>query len=169
MMGRSKPVIAPLSTEAQKLFDAIRARGYTPHERDDPHDLRDAVHEAHHALFCGLKKLWTRDNIHDAIMRKAKRDASRLLRSTEMLVRYELYARAVEWTICERYGIEYEVEHWADITWWESIKNMNIKLPDVEQIIEAIKVAKGMRFTERYVDDVVALVNAKAVRRRRAS
>lgn len=165
--------LKPLSAEAQVLYDAIRAKGYEPHRlhssEDNLADLRDASHEAHHALYCGLRKPWTRDNIHEAILRRAKRDASGLYRSTELLVQYELHARAVEWTVCERYGIEYDVEHWADIMWWETIKNMNIRLPDVEQIIDAIKIAKGMKRIERYADEVVLLATVKSTKRRRAS
>lgn len=167
-MSRKKP-IAPLGADAQKLYDAIRAKGYAPHDLGDGDDLRDAAHEAHHALYCGLRKPWTRDNIHEALLRRAKRDASGLYRSTELFVQYELHARAVEWTVCERYGVEYDVEHWADTMWWETIKNMNIRLPDVEQIIGAIKIAKGMKRIERYVDDVITLATAKPAKRRRAS
>lgn len=159
-MGYPKLVLAPLSPEAQKLYDAICARGYAPHGKG-PADLRDAAHEAHHALSVGLRKPWDRERIHQAILRRAKRDAGVLIRSTELLVRYELHARAVEWTICERYGIEYELERWADITWWETAKNMNIHLPPLDQIAEAIKSVKGSRRIECFANDVARLATAK--------
>lgn len=63
MKDREPLVLAPLSPEAQKLYDAIRAKGYEPHGLDEPADLRDAAHEAHHALFCNLRSPWTRDRI----------------------------------------------------------------------------------------------------------
>ncbi len=138
-----------MNAKAKKLLGAIQKRGC------DARDLRDAAHEAHHALFVRLRGSWDRERIHEALVRRARRESKLYLNET--LVRYELYARAVEWTVCERFKLPYEVEHWVDIMWWETLKHMNIKLPEVNEIAEAIKIAKGQWSTSRYADAVIAL------------
>ena len=158
MMGWPKLVIAPLTDDAKKLYDAIRAKGYAGHEVGDPEDLRDAAHEAHHALYCNLKGPWGRERIHQALVRRANK--LRRLANGE-LVAYELDARAVEWNVCERFGIDYEVERWADITWLETVKNMRIQLPAVSWIVEQITARKARKRTLEFVDAVLALPDAK--------
>lgn len=155
MIFRERQDLAPLAPAAKQLYDAIRAKGYTPHGVSE--DLRDAAHEAHHALFCRLRKPWTRDRIHDALCKQANR--LRRLRNGE-LVSYELDARAVEWIICEQHGIEHSVSSWAEMTWWETSKNMNIMLPGVEWIAENVTKRKELTRIKDFAANVQALVKA---------
>lgn len=134
---------------AVDLTLAIQAKG------SDATSLRDAAHEAHHALYAGLKPKWTRDRIHAAIMKKARVLGRRML-NTQLVV-MELDARAVEWIVCERFGVEYEPEKWADITWWETIKNMRIELPEEPWILDRMKECKELDRVKRYADAVIAL------------
>lgn len=163
IMGQPKLVIEPLSSKAQALYDAICAKGYAPHELGGAADLRDAAHEAHHALFCNLKKPWTRDNIHASLVRRANK--LRQLANGE-LVAYELDARAVEWNVCELFNVAYDVERWADITWWETAKNMRITLPKLEWLVEQITARKVRPRTQKFVDAVLALAPAENGARR---
>lgn len=135
------------ASKAKRLLEVIRANGC------DALDLRDAAHEAHHALFTRLKPKWTRDRIHEALVKLAGRD--RTSRST--LVAYELDARAVEWLVCDRYGIEYDAPKWADTMWWETTKNMNITLPSDAWILEAMKIRTQLPSIAKHVDNVIAL------------
>lgn len=135
---------------ATKLIEIIRARG------SDAEDLRDAAHEAHHALDTGLERKWTRDNIHAAIMRKAGPGR----RALTELVSFEFDARAVEWIICERFGVLYEPAKWADITFWETVKNMQIQLPTDDTIEKAMRDRKELPVIQGYADRVEALLQS---------
>lgn len=157
-----------MTIDVDKLLAAIRARGC------DAKDLRDGAHEAHHAIFVGLKKPWTRDNIHEALIKRARRGRVQALRLgvNELLVRYELEARAVEWIVCERAGVEYDLDKWSHIMWMETMKNMNILLPQGDEIADAIKIAKQRPLIERAARHVIALAAEPvrtAVRRRRTA
>lgn len=139
-----------------QILRYVQARG------SDARDLRDATHEAHHAIASGCRKPWTRDNIHAAVLRAARGDRiTRLLggSTNEALVKYELEARAVEWIICERAGLEYDLPKWADVMWWETFKNMNIRLPDVDDVAKAIKLAKERPSIVRAADRVAELAD----------
>lgn len=80
-------------TRAEALIAAVRAKG------SDARDLRDAAHEAHHALTAGAKR-WTRSSIDRAIKRKVKRIGDR--------VNEEILARAVEQIVCTELGVKCE-------------------------------------------------------------
>lgn len=137
---------------ADGLLAAIRSHGVISN------DIRDASHEAHHALTCGLRKPWTRDNVHAAVLRVARR-------APMALVDAELTARAVEATVCKRLGVEYDVAKWANTMWWETAKNMHISLP-VDFAEQAISSRIGTRAIEAHADAVFAIaIKAKRVRR----
>lgn len=53
----------PKCIRATNLVNTIQAKG------SDAMDARDAAHEACHALMWGVKKKWTRDNIHAVLIR----------------------------------------------------------------------------------------------------
>lgn len=72
------------------LIEAIRARG------SDATDLRDAAHEAHHALATGMRGRWTRKQIDRAVQKKGRVWA----------VRDEALARAVEQIVCKEVGVK---------------------------------------------------------------
>lgn len=90
-------MIAPANVIA-----AVRRRGSTAA------DLRDAAHEACHALESDLRGKWTRERIHAKLTRGAF--------SGMFLVESEIKARAVEQIVCKRLGVEIEApEEWARV------------------------------------------------------
>lgn len=95
---------------AEDLLNLLRERGICSDS------LRDAVHEASHAVECGCPddKWGDRKAIHAAVCRRHPRPSDQ--------VREEVEARATEWEACERYGIDYDVENWAFIASMEAIK-----------------------------------------------
>lgn len=126
---------------AEKIIKAIRARG------SDATDLRDAAHEAHHALDAKAKK-WDRESIHRALMRRHR---CALLRS-------EVMARAVEQIVCTRLGVDPkgDVEKWALVACLESIK---YGLPHTDPSTFAAMVCREMSGAEAIAasDAVIAL------------
>lgn len=94
--------------------------------RDSEESLRFAAHEAAHAIDLRLPrstrlKLWTSDEIHDALSR---------LHSKADVVRAEIRARAGEWLVCEALGLDYDHRQWALISVVESCSNeLGAKLP----------------------------------------
>lgn len=92
---------------AASVIAAIRVCG------SDATDLRDAAHEAHHALSAGVVGKWDRERIHRAVVR--------LGRSGE--VRDELMARAVEQLVCAHFRVKIDpVSRWAFVSAMEAIK-----------------------------------------------
>ena len=79
-------------TPADRIIAAVRARGSEPIGTG----LRDAAHEAFHALSVGAKT-WDRETVHRALTRKHKR---------AHLWLHEMQARAVEQAVCEALGEE---------------------------------------------------------------
>ena len=80
----------------------------------DATDLRDAAHEACHALDCDAER-WDRDSVHDAVWRKYELAGDRL--------RAEAFARAVERLVCECAGVPYDRDQWMLMAAMETIKN----------------------------------------------
>lgn len=148
----SSLVLTPEAQEkaerAKKLVEVIRARGV---QTDDP---RFAVHEAHHALYTKLTKPWTSDNIHAALMKKAGRGRG----GQSRLVAFELDARAVEWVICDWLGTPYDLDKWADIVFWETLKNLRIQLPTGSEIADAIKARKDTLPVRLYANSIKGLI-----------
>lgn len=133
---------------ADALLSAIQAKG------SNATTLRDAAHEACHALQWGVKKRWTRDNIH---AKKPKRH--RIF--GDIGVRDEMVARAVEQLVCARMGVDCgTVEHWAQICWMETFKNERISLPTGDWLEKQIKEYMTMASSARLADQVIALGEA---------
>lgn len=78
----------------ERLLTALAAAGVTPHSSGD---VRDAVHEAAHALDWDVPKPWTHDAISDCAPRRASEKFAA-----------ELRARAVEELVCEALSVEIE-------------------------------------------------------------
>lgn len=85
----------------------VQARG------SDATTVRDAAHEACHALDARAKK-WDRDSIHRALARRYRRPVDQVIA--------EVRARAVERLVCERLGLAYDAAHWLHIAWLETFK-----------------------------------------------
>lgn len=104
----------PDSLAAEKLLRAIQARG------SDATDLRDAAHEAHHAIFARVKGRWTRKNIDRALQKLHRSDR----------VGDEMRARAVEQLVCRFLGVDPgTVEKWAGISCLESMQIDKLGIP----------------------------------------
>lgn len=104
------------SMTAEQVVAAIQARG------SDATDLRDAVHEAHHAVVTKLKRPWERERIHQALLRMPRVRKWGL----SMLVMEEIDARAVERLACERFGVPYDAERWAMAAAMETCKTFGV-------------------------------------------
>lgn len=92
---------------ARKVLTEVRRRG------SDAIDLRDASHEASHALEFDLRGKWSRDRVHAAVIKRGR--GSRFL-SGALIVKSEIKARAVEQIVCSRLGVPVEsVEVFAGV------------------------------------------------------
>lgn len=121
-------------TEPVHIINAVRSRG------SDARDLRDAAHEACHAVELNVAVgSWDRDTIHDAIMATiGKRGGDTMMRSLQIarVIRFETTARAVERLTCQRFDID--IGDWADIAFMEAMQGAGIRLPSVDWIREQI-------------------------------
>jgi hypothetical protein len=112
--------------DADLLVSKIRLLG------SDARDLRDAAHEAHHALDAGVPHgKWDRETIHRRLTRG---------RNPGDLLAAELGARAVEQIVCTRLRVECgEIEKWAAVAWMEALKNSGIQLPEPDWIAARVR------------------------------
>lgn len=126
----------------ETLILAIRAHG------SDATNLRDAVHEALHALDAELPKgKWDRQSIHDGVKRMGivKAAAS------------EAMARAVGQIVCQRLGVATKpVEHWALISAMEACGFNEPFFPfDIAE--KAIVTLMSTRRAALWADRIIAL------------
>lgn len=136
-------------TEAS-LIAAIQARG------SDATDLRDAAHEAHHALDAKVRGKWDRESIHRAISR---------LPPYQQL-RAEISARAVEQIVCRDLGVDCDtVEKWAFIAEMEMLKNSRLALPPGADMAKFVRKAMEHPTMRCAADRVLALAVAKSRKR----
>lgn len=84
-----------------------------------PTGVRDAVHEAAHALRMNAGDNWDREYIHSRIMRLDPGG-----RAQE-----ECVARAVEREVCKKLGVEYDLEEYLFISVQEAITWARISMP----------------------------------------
>lgn len=125
-------------TTADDIINAAEEMGA------EPHGLRFIAHELFHMLSCGSKSAHT-DAIHRAVLRK-HRGASLWLE--------EMRARACEWLVCEHFGVDYDVKHWAFIAQMESIKG---GLPHSR---DAIALITSMREDPFVIDTAAKIIRA---------
>ena len=113
---------------ADDLLNMLREKGI------QSDSLRDAVHEASHAVECGCPddKWSDREAIHAAVCRRHPNPAYQ--------AREEVEARATEWEACERYGIDYDVDAWAFMAAMEAVK-CGVSMP-YDAWVEGIQRAK---------------------------
>jgi hypothetical protein len=135
---------------AASLIEAIRSRG------SDARDLRDAAHEAHHAIVAGVRGPWDREVIHRALMRKGKSFAQD----------DEVMARAVEQIVCADLGVDCgDVDTWAFLACMEALKGGNpIGNPDA--VARAIRLTMKTDKARKAADAVMGLAAAPLVRKR---
>jgi len=107
------------------LLAAVRARG------SDARDLRDAAHEACHALDVHLEPPWTRTRIHQAITDIVENEPEH---ERERLVGFELKARAVEHVICVSHDVPHDLTAWSNTMWMETASSLGIFIPRPETL-----------------------------------
>lgn len=112
------------------LLAVVRARG------SNPRGLRDATHEACHALDVRLEPPWTRDRIHRAIEDICDNEPET---RCERLVGFELKARAVEHVICMSNGVPHDLTAWSNTMWMETASSLGIFIPRPETLPGMIK------------------------------
>ncbi len=115
----------------------------------DARDLRDAVHEASHALDCKLRiGYWQRPTIERAMKKMSRGDA----------IASEVEARAVEQIICERLNEPVKpVSHWVLVTCVESLKHQE-KVLTPNQMQFAIEQAMHGNYAKAKAIDILRLV-----------
>ncbi len=139
---------------ATGLLAAIRARG------SDAKTLRDAAHEAHHALVADVRTTWTRDHIHEALIAFCDERPGHLV--TE-----ELDARAVEQLVCQRLGVDCgAVDKWAAVCWFETVKSIGVALPSPAWIADLVRERMQQSAIVAAADRVLALYASRASTRR---
>lgn len=130
---------------ADAVIAAIVSRG------SDAHDLRDAVHEATHALQARCPPPWDRERIDWYL----KRSCSSQDRVTALVDR-EVRARAAEMHACERFGVEYDLEQWSAIACMETGNTLQVWLK-LDVIARRVKALASRQETRRLVDRIVKL------------
>lgn len=141
----------------ETLIAVIRAHG------NDATNLRDAAHEAHHAIEAGVPAgKWDRETIHRYVMKMRQGDAARS----------EIRSRAVEQIVCRRFGVDCgTVEHWAFIACMEAMKYRIPFFQSVETVVDLVTRTMATPEAEAMADAVMALQmpapTAKRVRRAR--
>jgi hypothetical protein len=126
---------------ADALVEAIRRRG------SNPRNLRDAAHEACHALEVGLRQPWQRERIHSALCEKVTGPGGHL--DNASFVAAELRARAVETLVCQAFEVDYDIEGWAAISYVEALLAYGVRLPSVEWVCSGIEQHMDNRETVR--------------------
>lgn len=131
-----------MSITSEQLIAAVRANG------NDARDLRDAAHEAHHALEAKVKRgKWDRETIHCAVM---KMGLGRAIQS-------EIMARAVEQIVCADLCADCgTVEEWAMVACMEALKS-RIQVPGLDWMVARIKAAMVSPEGRKAADAVLAL------------
>lgn len=127
-------------TPAEKIIAAVRAKG------SDARDLRDATHEACPALDAGVQGKWERERIHRKLVRTHR----------DKLLRCEFRARGVEALMCDDFGVHYDLEKWAGITFMETIKTVGARLP-YKDVIKQIEHHHKLPETRAMVDMIKLL------------
>lgn len=88
----------------------------------DADTLRDAAHEACHALDTNVPDgCWDRETVHKHVLETFPSPVEQ--------VSEEVFARAVEWHVCDLMKEEYSPGKWATIAFIETLKNGGISTP----------------------------------------
>lgn len=130
----------PECGRAERITANIRAKGC------DAVNVRDAAHEACHAMAWGLKGKWTRENI-------TRKNPYR--RRPALGVGDEITARAVEALVMQSLGLEYDQDRWVTMMMMETIKFDRIALPSHEWVKEAIVARMGTRTADALATDLI--------------
>lgn len=133
---------------AGKVLAEVRRRG------SDAVDLRDAAHEASHALEFNLRGKWTRDRIHQAVIKRTSR--SSVIRAVS-IIGTEIRARAIEQIVCQRLGVSIErIEVFASVALLEMGCTFGSCPPETE-FISAIRSRMNATNVIAMAERVIAL------------
>lgn len=127
----------------ESVIAAVRSMG------SDACDLRDAAHEAYHAIRGGLRSgRWDRETIHRAVIRLEPAD----------IACHELGARAVEQIVCARIGVDCgTVDSWAHVAWMEAFKSGVLMFPEGSWIADRVRERMTRPRFQRAADEILAL------------
>jgi hypothetical protein len=114
----------------------------------DATSVRDAVHEACHAIMWNLKGEWTRDRIDLKNPYKSRRKAA-------FAVGDEVTARAVEALVMKTLGLEYDQDKWIMMMIMETLKLDGIALPGFDWAKDAITQRMQMPHAIKMADDII--------------
>lgn len=131
---------------AERITANIRAKGC------DAISVRDAVHEACHAIQWGLKGKWTRD----AITKK-----NPYKRQPSWGVRDEITARAVEALVMQTLGLAYDQDHWVLMMIMETLKFDRIALPSFDWAKEAIVARMEVPEIKAMADKIIEMFDVE--------
>lgn len=132
---------------AADIIAAVRACG------SDATDLRDAAHEAHHAIEAGVPAgQWDRETIHAAVMAMGRGKAAAS----------EVMARAVEQIVCADLGVDCgAVEKWSFWACLEAVKS-GTTFPGPTWFANAVRTVMATPSARAAADAVKALVRPPA-------
>lgn len=132
-------------TTTEAFVAAVRARG------SDARDVRDAAHEAFHALHAGVPAgQLDRESIHSALMAMRRGDAAAS----------EVHARAVERLVCEQLGAPYgDPETWVSLALMEAVKS-GVAYPSFQWLRDAIDRVAKTAYAREKAAEVLALAAA---------
>ena len=116
----------------------------------DTNNVRDAAHEASHALEYGVER-WDRRSIDNAVLNDGR----------SFQVRSEVMARAVEQLVCEALGVEHDWPKFMLLACMESIK-VGISLPGPEWLAKAVATAKKGKEAQAMAARILRLDAAEA-------
>jgi hypothetical protein len=142
-------------TDVDAIVHAVQRYG------SDADDLRDAVHEACHALEVDVPRGdWDRETIHDGIMACYRKRSSAITRSFQLaaIIRFEVTARAVERLICAKFDVDIgDPRHWANIACIEAARGVGIKLPSPDWFLEQVEKAEPTDRVQQTITRILAL------------
>lgn len=104
---------------------------YVADKDNEPSDLRDAAHEAHHALSVKLRGSWERERLNRAMEKRGR----------VYLFRSEIESRAVEQLVCDALDVktERDLEGWALVSCMEAIKMSRLDIGPPGRMAEAVR------------------------------
>lgn len=130
--------------KAAAIVAWVRSKG------SDTDDVRDAAHEASHALEFGIKR-WDRLSIDKAALRLRPGTST----ASEVL------ARAVEQLVCEALGVQHDWSHFMLIACMESVK-VGRPIPSVDWLTSAVAHVKKSRDAQEMAARILRCDEAEA-------
>lgn len=101
-----------LVLSAETFLKRVRSMG------SDAEDVRDAAHEAFHALENRVAAPWTRERVHEAMLARYE------TKPPAELWLHELIARILEQVVCSKLGADAggDLKHWITVSSFEAVR-----------------------------------------------